>query len=193
MDFYHGTVVGGLTELSPFVGANLKEPCVYLTTSKQLATHYILDKKGRINSGPMLDIRNDGVLVFQEMFSGALEYIYKGLSGYIYHCIGNYPLNNEAKVHTCATSNQPVSISDVDFVEDAYERILEYGKYETFIYEKYEELPRYRHDIIRGHVMRGIKDRKLIESPESADALFHQEKYPQYWKEAELLYKHGLL
>lgn len=193
MDFYHGTIVGGLTELRPFISANLKEPYVYLTISKQLATHYILDRKNRINSSPMLDIRKDGVMIFQEMFSGALEYIYKGLSGYIYHCVGNYPLNNEAKVNTCATSDQPVPIANVEFVEDVYERILEYGRYGTFIYEKYEELPRYRHDIIRGHVIRGVKDRNLIENPESPDSLFHQEKYPQYWKEAEVLYKHGLL
>lgn len=114
MDFYHGTIVGGLTKLNPFVGDNLKEPCVYLTTSKQLATHYILDKKDRINSSPMLNIRDDGVLVFQEMFSGALECIYKGLSGYIYHCVGDYPFNSEAKVNTCATSKLPVDVLNVD-------------------------------------------------------------------------------
>jgi hypothetical protein len=72
MEFYHGTTVGGITELQPFIGDNLKDPCVYLTTNKQLALHYILDKKNRIGSCPMLDIRSDGVLVFQEMFNGAL-------------------------------------------------------------------------------------------------------------------------
>ena len=41
MDFYHGTIVKGLTELSPFNSpySNLKDPLVYLTTSKQLALH----------------------------------------------------------------------------------------------------------------------------------------------------------
>lgn len=195
MDFYHGTIVGGLTELRPFANPdnNLKEACVYLTTSKQLATHYILDKKARIGSCPMLDIRNDGILVFQEMFSGALEYIYKGLSGYIYHCVGDYPLNNDAKVRTCATSIQPVPVSDFDFITDVYERIIEYSKYGTFIYEKYEELPRYRHDIIRGHVIRHIKEHNLLENPESPGAHFYQDKWPKYWKEANVLYRSGLL
>ena len=39
MDFYHGSIVGGLTELIPFAkgSSNLKEAAVYLTASKQLA------------------------------------------------------------------------------------------------------------------------------------------------------------
>ena len=48
MDFYHGSTVADLKELKPFASedTNLKEPVVYLTTSKQLALHYIwnLDK-----------------------------------------------------------------------------------------------------------------------------------------------------
>ena len=87
MDYYHGTTMAGLTELRLFTSAinNLKDPLVYLTTSKQLALHYIWDTKRRPVKSPMLDIRKDGILVFQEMFSNALEYLYKGLSGYIYH------------------------------------------------------------------------------------------------------------
>lgn len=195
MDFYHGTIVGGLTELTPFAysGSNLKEACVYLTTSKQLALHYILDRKNRIGSSPMLDIRKDGVLVFQEMFSGALEYIYKGLSGYIYHCVGDYKLNPDAKVITCVTSPAPVPVKDCEFIEDVYERIIEYAKYGMFIHEKYEELPRYRHDIIRGWVMRGIKENNLLNNQAHPECKLYQERWPQYWKEAEVLYQYGLL
>ncbi len=130
MDFHHGSIGGGQTELIPFAksGSNLKKPCVYLTTSKQLALHYILDEKKRPPKTPMLKIREDGVLVFQEMFSGALEYLYKGLSGYIYHCVGNYELNKDVKVITCATSSVPVPIKDCEYIEDVYERIMEYEK-----------------------------------------------------------------
>jgi len=125
------------------------------------------------------------------MFSGALEYLYKGLSGYIYHSVGDYPLNPEVKVITCATSTQPVPVKDVEFIADVYERIIEYEKYGMFIYEKYEELPRWRHDIIRGWVMPQIKD--LLGNPNHPEYELVKKRYPQYWKEAEVLSKHGLL
>lgn len=193
MDFYHGSIVGGLKELKPFAneGSNLKEPLVYLTTSKQLALHYILDGKNRPPKTPMLKIREDGVLVFQEMFSGALEYLYKGLSGYIYHSVGNYELNKDANIRTCATSSVPVPVKDCEYIEDVYKRIMEYQKYGMFIYEKYEELPRWRHDIIRGWVMIWLKD--IINNPQHPEYKLMQERYPKYWKEAEVLNKYGLL
>lgn len=80
MTFYHGSVASGLTELRPQTSwySNLKEPTVYLTTSRQLALHYIWDLERIGVKCPMLDIREDGTLVFQEMFSGALEYFYRG-------------------------------------------------------------------------------------------------------------------
>ena len=194
MDFYHGTIVGGRTELCPFTSpdTNLKEACVYLTTNKQLALHYIMDAKERPPKSPMLDIRKDGVLVFQEMFSGALEYLYKGLSGYIYHSVGDYEINKDSGVNTCATSPVPVPVKDFDYIDDVYEKIMEYKKYGMFIYEKYEELPRYRHDIIRGHVMRNIKKDDLLTSTTHPLHKLYQEKYPQYMKEAEVLNKYGL-
>ena len=67
MDYYHGTRIGGLTVLKPFAsqGTNLKEPTVYLTTSKQLALHYIWDYERSPGKSPMLDIRKDGVLVLK--------------------------------------------------------------------------------------------------------------------------------
>jgi len=52
LEFYHGSAVGGLTELRPFanIDSNLPEPLVYLTTLKQLALHYITQCR-------MLDVR----------------------------------------------------------------------------------------------------------------------------------------
>lgn len=195
MDFYHGTAVRGLTELQPFASpyANLKEPCVYLTTSKQLALHYIWNTDKYPIKSPMLNVRKDGILVFQEMFSGALEYFYKGLSGYIYHCVGDYKLNGDVGIITCATSNKSVPISDFEYIDDVYEKIMSYEKQGAFIYEKYENLPQYRYDIIRGIIIRSIKRDDLFNNPSHPNYVFYQEKYPQYWREAEVLYSNNLL
>lgn len=195
MDYYHGTTTAGLSELRPFASpySNLKESLVYLTTNKQLALHYIWNSEKISIKMPMLDIREDGTLVFQEMFSGALEYFYKGLSGYIYHCIGDYEINIDSGVFTCATSNISVPVVDFEYIEDVYESIMQYEKKGTFIYEKYETLPQYRHNIIRGIIIRSIKRDNLLNNIAHANHKFYKDKFPQYWKEAQALNEHGIL
>ena len=194
MEYFHGSTTKGLTELIPFSSnySNLKKPLVYLTTSKQLALHYIWDEKRIGVKMPMLDIRKDGVLVFQEMFSGALEYFYKGVSGYIYHCIGDYEISMDAGVYTCATSSEPVPVNDFEYIEDVYESIISYADKGTFIYEKYEDLPQWRIDVIRGHIMRFIKRNDLLTDITHPGYKFIQEKFPLYLQEAQILNNHNL-
>jgi hypothetical protein len=195
MDFYHGSVKEGLTVLKPFDTrrTDSKDPCVFLTLNKQLALFYIWDLNRFPAKVPLLEVRDDGVIVFQEMCSGALEYLYKGLSGYIYHCVGSYELNPTFAIKSVALSKNEVEVKDCEFIEDVYERIIEYGKYGLFILEKYEELPPFKHDGIRGWVMRWIKSGNCLSNKDSFLSQFYQEKYPVYWKEAEALDKNGLL
>ena len=191
MDFYHGTTVGGLSVLQPFASenTNLNEPVVYLTTNKQLAIHNIKDRR----ESPMLKICVDGKLIFQEMFNSALELLYKGKSGYIYHCIGDYEINKNVGVMYTATSKKPVPVNDCEFIDDVYEKIMEYEKTGMFIYEKYEDLPQWRHDIIRGWIMKWIKRGNLLNNSEDPEYKKFSERWPKYLREAEVLRKYDLL
>jgi len=194
MDFYHGSVKEGLTVLKPFPQIRGdKEPCVFLTLNKQLALFYIWDLNRFPAKVPLLDVRKDGVIVFQEMCSNALKYLYKGLSGYIYHCIGSYELAPSFHINSVALSKNEVEIKDCEFIEDVYERIIEYEKYGLFICEKYEELPQSKHENIRGWVMRWIKAENCIKNKDSFLSKFYQDRYPTYWKEAEVLDRYNLL
>ena len=195
MKYYHGSTREGLSELQPFAstGSNLKEPLVYLTSSKQLALHYIWDTERIGIKMPMLNILQDGTLVFQEMFSGALEYFYKGVSGYIYQCEGDYKINANTGVPTCATSKAVVPITAAEYIEDVYESILSYEEKGTFIYERYEDLPQWRIDVIRGQVMRMIKRNNLLKDETHPSYKLGKEKFPQYWAEAKVLQEHNLL
>jgi len=132
-------------------------------------------------------------VVFQEMYSGALELSCKGVSGYIYRCVGEYEMREDHGVKFCAVSYKPVPVADVEHIEDLYEKIMDYQQQGKFIYEKYEELPQWRHSIIRGHVMGHIKNLGLLENPQHEQHEFFRQKFPKYWAEAEVLNKHGLL
>lgn len=195
MKFYHGSVIQGLTQLQPRQSwySNVNEPLVYLTTSRQLALHYIWDLERIGVKMPMLHICDNGKLIFKEMFSGALAYFYKDVCGYIYHCEGDYPLNPGSGVLTCATSNTPVPVTDCEYIDDVYAHIWQYAKEGMFEYERYEDLPQWRIDVIRGHVIRFIKRNQLLQNAEHPGCRFVQEKFPQYWAEAEVLDQYSLL
>lgn len=195
MKYYHGSTTKGLTELHPRLSfdCHLQEPLVYLTTSRQLALHYIWDAQRLGTKMPMLDIRKDGTLVFQEMFSGALAYFYKGVSGYLYHCEGDYAAAPDNSVPTCAISRTAVPVTDYEYIDDVYEHIIRYTDRGKFIYEHYEEFPQWRIDIIRGHITRFIKRNDLLNNITHPSRNFIQEKFPHYWAEAEVLNQHNLL
>ena len=194
MMYYHGSLVEGLTKLQPKlpVGAHAQKPLVYLTTSRQLALHYIWDTERLGVKMPMLDIRKDGTFVFQEMFSGALEYFYKGISGYIYHCEGDYPITTDSGVPTCAVSDMAVPVTECEYIADVYGEILQYMKAGKLIYEHYEDLPQWRIDIIRGHITRLIKRNNLLHDCTHPSCHFIQSKFSQYWAEAKVLDEQGL-
>ncbi|MCH5287689.1 MAG: hypothetical protein J1E43_09710 [Christensenellaceae bacterium] len=117
----------------------MQEPRVYLTASRQLALHYIWDTQRLGIKMLMLDIRNDGTLVFQEMFSGALEYFYKGVSGCTYHCEGGVP--TDSSVATSVAANVIAPVVDGEYIDDVHEHILRYERQGKFVYEHYEDLP----------------------------------------------------
>ena len=194
MDFYHGTQVGNITELVPFSspGSNIKEAVVYLSTKRQIALHYASDYKKLPFSSPMLDIQED-CIVYQEMYSDALELSCKGVGGYIYHVIGEYEMSEDHGVKTCAISRKAVPVNDVEYIADIYDEIMKYKGQGKFIYEKYEDLLQYRHDIIRGHFIRYIKRDNIIINPDHPHYNLLQEKFPVYWKKAAILNENGML
>lgn len=196
MKFYHGSTIQGLSELHPHlpVGAHLQEPRVYLATSRQLALHYIWDSQrlGEVKM-PMLDIRDDGTLVFQEMFSGALMYLYKGVSGYIYSCEGDYYSAPVPGASSSIAVSSTVPILECEVIDDVYDHILQYEKQGKLIYEHYEDLPQWRIDLIRCQVLRRIKLYNLLEDTTHSSGGFIQSCFPRYWEEAKVLHAHDLL
>jgi len=186
MNYYHGSTISGITELRPSAneGNNLKLPCIYLTTNPQLAIHYIRDKN-RLWSSPTLDIREDGVLVFQEMFSDALAYMYSGVSGYVYRVTGAYGINTVPGVRFAAISEKAVPVADSVHIPDVYSAILSFAERGLFIYERYEDLPQQRHKKIQDWVLKWIEDGDWINKPDEPMARFYKEKWPEYWLMAE--------
>ena len=122
---YHGTVIGELNILKPFLTpqSNLKYPCVYLSTNKALSSIYIWNKKYKWMT---FEIRDDGMPVYNESFQNGLSYFYNGVKGYIYTCDANFETDENTTIKHAVISRKPVEIKEIDVIENAYERILQY-------------------------------------------------------------------
>ena len=107
--------------------------------------------------------------------------------------MGEYEHENDSGVHTCAISKEPVPVADFEFIEDVYSEILLYERQGKFLYERYENLPQWRHDIICGHVVRAIKNGGWFNAKDSDKYRLYLVQWPQYMEEAEVLNQHGLL
>ncbi|MDR0948538.1 MAG: hypothetical protein LBM69_03360 [Lachnospiraceae bacterium] len=108
--------------------------------------------------------------------------------------VGDYKLNPSAGVVTTATSDTPVPVSDFEFIPDVYTTILSYAEEGKFIRERYEDLPNYRRDIIRGYVYRWVAGNKAyVNDPNDEGYRFYSTHYTEFWREAKVLHENGLL
>ena len=127
MTAYHGTIVGGLHTLKPHANphSNLKYPCVYLSTNKALSSIYIWNKGYKWMT---FEIREDGMPVYNEAFKDCLLEFYSGVKGYIYTCDADFETDENTAIRHAVIARNPVDILDVDVVDDACERILQYER-----------------------------------------------------------------
>ena len=180
--FYHASDVGNLTELLPLSNAkgSIEKVC-YFTPIKIYALSYLRDKE--IDHVPC-DISDEGIIIYEEWFPNQLLKTYQGRSGYIYACKNNDDIKVAQKWYIWSAT-QPVPITEVEYIEDAYTEILKAEnsgeihiiRYESFSDEKKREIIVGIKDFI---VQRGWL---TIDTPQTR---FFAENYPQAWEEAKI-------
>ena len=84
MIFYHGSSVGGLTELKPFLSEH-KKPYIYLTSNPVVALLYTVKPVPKPFSFYPYGFSGEKV-VYSEYYKNCFEEIYKGKKGYLYEC-----------------------------------------------------------------------------------------------------------
>jgi len=135
MHAYHGTTKTGLKELIPFVSSlsKLKNPRVYLSPSKVLATLHIWGKPYRWIK---FEYAKDHI-IWLEPYPGALAVFYGGVAGSIYACEGKF----KRFAGDVIVSRKAVAVAEEERVPDALERILEYEKQGLLEIRRCEALP----------------------------------------------------
>jgi len=181
---YHRTTVGGMAQLRPFANphSNLKYPCVYLSTNKALASIYIWKHEYKWMT---FEIADDGIPVYNESFEGALREFYGGVEGYIYVCNGEFEVDENTTIKHAVISKATVDIQSVDFVDNAYERILQYEAEGLLRIHHFEERTNRQKERDRNMVLGTIKRLELLKGEHPLSG-FVASKFPAIWQEASI-------
>ena len=150
--FYHASPIAGIQVLEPRV-SNHGIPLIYFSKKRENVWVYLsnaIEKYCRETGfiyhgvwqkwGPY-GFNKDGTLRMEEYYPDAMKKTYKGVSGYIYSAEYVSDSGFELNIPDAVASNNPVTVTDVEFVSDAYEAILEAEKHKLITIMRYEDMP----------------------------------------------------
>ena len=149
--YYHASPIKGITQLMPRV-SNHCIPLVYFSRKRENVLVYLsnaIEKycketgfsyKGKWQKWGPYGFNKDGRLRLEEYYPNALISTYKGVSGYIYSSETITDSGFAVQIPDAATSSLPVQVSNVEFVTDAYEAILQAERAGLITILRYEEL-----------------------------------------------------
>lgn len=134
--YFHASPTPNIKVLEPRI-SNHRIPLIYFSSKRENVLIYLsnaIEKYCKETSfkfdgqwqkwGPY-GFNKDGTQRIEEYYPNALEMTYKGVSGYIYSAAEICDSGFEPRISDAATSSLPVQVTNVEFVPDAYEAILQ--------------------------------------------------------------------
>lgn len=149
--YYHASQVKGIMQLKPYV-SNHGIPLIYFSKKRENVLVYLsnaIEKycretgfsyDGKWEKWGSYGFNKDGRQRLEEYYPNALISTYKGVSGYIYSVKAIIDSGFEVQIPDAATSAESVNVTDVEFIPDAYEAILQAEKDGLITIVRYEEM-----------------------------------------------------
>ncbi len=133
--FYHASSAKGIKTLEPKI-SNHNIPLIYFSEKRENVLVYLsnavekfcrengFDYSGVWHKWASYDFDKDGILRLEEYYPNALTETYKGVSGYIYSTENVNNSSDTINVPFAVTSRKAVTVSDCEFITDAYDEII---------------------------------------------------------------------
>ena len=150
--YYHASQVPKIKQLEPRI-SNHNIPLIYFSKKRENTLVYLsnavekycketgFEYNGVWKKWGAYGFNSDGRQRLEEYYPDALIKTYKGVSGYIYSASEITDSGLEIQIPDAATCSQPVPVSDVEFVPDAYEAILQAEREGLITIIRYDERP----------------------------------------------------
>ncbi|MGM9661780.1 MAG: hypothetical protein ACI3WR_01640 [Oscillospiraceae bacterium] len=181
MAFYHGSPVGGLTELTPFLSEHGK-PYLYFATNPLVALLYAVKPVPKPFSFYPYGFDREGHVVFSEYYENAFYDIYKGRKGYLYSCHALPGACNPTQIHCAYVCEEPVTPDEVREIPDLYAYYKEQEGNGAFLLKPFRSISGKEMSLVFAALKNDMEQYGLRSVPEHPMSVFIREHFPAVWE-----------
>ena len=170
MTLYHGSPIGNLTELKPFLSEH-GEPYVYLSSNPVIALLYATKPVPKPFSFYPYGFSENRV-VYNEYYKNCFSDIYKEKKGFLYECEHPDYIENNTDIKYTFTSVTPLKVSNCTVIDDLYDKLMEYKKDGLLVIKAFEEISKQELNFVYNDIKNTIIKHNLKEHPDSKMSKF---------------------
>ncbi len=181
MIFYHGSPIGGLTELKPFLSEHGK-PYIYFATNPLVALLYAVKPVPKPFSFYPYGFDKKGNVVYSEYFEDAFYSLYKGKRGYLYECYDLKDVESPTQINCAYTCTEPIRVDAVTEISDLYEYYMEQAQKGLFYIKQNKEISEKEMDFVFRELKKDVEKHELKSVPEHPMSIFVKTHLPSVWE-----------
>jgi len=136
---YHGSAIGNLTMLKPYVSEHEK-PYVYFAENPAVALLYAVKPVPKPHSFYPFGFDKNGTVVYSEYFPDAFSILYQGKTGYLYEVENCKELETPTHIPGVYTKSEPVLVKNVTEIPDLYAHFKVFEKEGLFRIKTHDEI-----------------------------------------------------
>ncbi|MCI8632618.1 MAG: hypothetical protein HFE64_03930 [Lachnospiraceae bacterium] len=180
MHFYHGSPIGGLNELKPFLSEHGKQ-YIYFSTNPVVALLYAVKPVPKPFSFYPYGFEKDGTVVYSEYFENAFYHLYNGKVGYLYECMNLKNMDNPTNINCAYTCSEPIKVNTVTEISNLYTYFKEQESKGLFWIKQREKISEQEMQFVFDELQKDMKRHNLHKFPQHPMSVFIQEHFPNVW------------
>ncbi len=180
MILYHGSPIGGIAELKPFLSEH-KRSYVYLSSNPVVALLYAVKPVPKPFSFYPYGF-NGKKVVYSEYYKNCFEDIYKGQTGFLYECNDDIEsIENPTAIHCAYTCQAPIKINSYIKINDVFEKFMEYKTQGLFEIKSFENISEKELNFVYDDMRKNIIEHHLKDYPDNPMSQFIMKHFPYIW------------
>lgn len=172
MVFYHGSPIGNLTELKPFLSEHNK-PYIYFSSNPLVALLYAVKPVPKPFSFYPYGFEKD-MVVYSEYFENAFFRLYKNKAGYLYECEQLQNAQKPTQISCAYTCDTPVKIDSVTEIPDLYDFFISQSGFKI---RKKPEISEKELQFVRNELMNDIQKHGIYNNPDHPMSVFFKSHF----------------
>lgn len=181
MILYHGSSIGGITELKPFLSEQ-KEPYVYLASNPVIALLYTVKPVPKPFSFYPYGFNHEKV-VYNEYYENCFEDIYKGQKGFLYICENVENAEDLPTICGAYICRTPTKISGCIEIKDVFEKLMECKENGQFEIKPFHSISCKELDYVYDDLRKTIHEHSLRNNSDHPMSKFIMSHFPKIWFE----------